>query len=255
VAARRRLRGVRAREVEPAAHDPIGHDARHHVALTVADLVEALSAEVTDPRALNGRIVGRRGEFGVALHRVVDAEELRVVVVEVLDAPGPVGADHVFAQHSDEGGNQRDVRDDDAGPDLLARQERVGGEPDSARAAFVCQDLVDGTRRPDFSAVRDETLDQRVGQGVRSTVSRVHGHRHHSAQVQHLRTDPPVERPLPRELAESAGQRADLLGLEEHLEELEARHPADVVAGQRDAQGRQQPVVEGRHAVRQLGAG
>jgi hypothetical protein len=144
----------------------------------------------------------------------------------------------------EEGRRQGDVGDDGAPPDLLAREERVRREPDALRATVGDEDPVDGAGRPDVAAVRQHAPDQRVGERVRAAPGRVHGHGGHAAQAHDHRPDPAVERPLPRELAERGRRGADLLGLEEHLEDLEAAHPLQVVAGERAAEALEQAVVE-----------
>jgi hypothetical protein len=98
----------------------LGDHARHQRSLPVADVVQGFGAEVADPGALDRGIVGRRRELRIVLQRVVDPQQLRIVVVEVLDAPGPVGADHVLTQQPQEGRHHGQVREDDPRPHLLA---------------------------------------------------------------------------------------------------------------------------------------
>jgi hypothetical protein len=80
-------------------------------------------------------------------------------------------------------------------------------------------------------------------------------HGHHPGQGEDLGADPAIQRPLSSELAEGAGQGANGLGFEQHLEELEARHPIHVVARQGNVKGPQQSVVERRHTVCELRRG
>jgi hypothetical protein len=251
VAARGGLGRVGTGEVEPTAHDPFGNHAGHDLALSVADLVESLCPEVPHPGTLNRGIVIGRLELGVAVQRVVDAEKLRVVVVEVLHPPGPGGPDVVFTEQLQEGRRKRQVREDDPGTHLFSRQQRVGCHANPTGPTVLHQDLVDGAGREDVAAVSHQALDQRMGQRVGSARGGVHRHGHHGGEPHHLRADATVEGPLAGELAQGPGQRTHELGFVEHLEQLEAGHSIDVVTGERDAQRPEQPVVEGRHAVGQ----
>ena len=55
----------------------------------------------------------------------MDAEKLRIVVIEALDLPGALGTDHVFADETEKRRREREVGDHDPSANLLARIDRV----------------------------------------------------------------------------------------------------------------------------------